>query len=154
MLISVIPRANCIIKQGVRENKFTFFPSYVAGFITNQDEDMLGKCRRSLAEGDTLIIFPEGTRSRPGEPVELMRGFANIALAANHNITPVLITCYPPTLMKGRPWYEIPVNPPHFTITVLDDLDISPYRDELPSKASRQLAKVLATRYNQLLGLG
>jgi 1-acyl-sn-glycerol-3-phosphate acyltransferase len=150
-LVSIIKRANCVIKQGVRENVFTFIPSKIAGYITSADEDMIGHCRESLAEGDTLIIFPEGTRSIPGKPIKLMRGVANIAIASKKNITPVLIRCNPPTLIKGKKWYEIPLTPPHFSIEVLPDINIKPYLSITQGKAARQLIRDIEDIYTRHL---
>jgi len=151
-LISLVKRANCVIKQGVRENLFTFIPSKIAGYITNADKNMMAKCKESLVRGDTLIIFPEGTRTTPGQPLKLMRGVANIAIASQKNITPVLIRCAPPTLIKGQKWYDIPATPPHFSIEVLADINIEPYlRLPYQSKAARQLTRTLEETYSKQL---
>jgi len=152
-LISLIRQANCVIKQGVRQNKFTFIPSKIAGYITNEDEDMIARCEASLAQGDSLIIFPEGTRSTPGQPVKLLRGAANIAISSRRDITPVLIRCEPPNLVKGKKWYEVPVRTPHFHIEVLPDIPIAPYLIGPQSKAARQLTRDIEALYAQQLGL-
>ncbi len=148
-LISMVKQANCVIKQGLKENKFTLIPTKLAGYVSNASKQMLVDCSESLKHGDSLILFPEGTRSVPGTAVKLLRGAANIAINAQHDITPVFISCSPPTLMKGQKWYEIPESPPHFHLEVLPNIDIAPYLDGPKSKASRKLTRDLEVLYNE-----
>jgi len=148
-LISMVKQANCVIKQGLRENKFTLIPTKLAGYVSNANKEMLEDCSESLAQGDSLILFPEGTRSVPGNPVKFLRGAANIAINAQHDITPVFISCSPPTLMKGQKWYEIPASPPHFYLEILPDIAIAPYLEGPKSKASRQLTRDLEAFYDK-----
>jgi 1-acyl-sn-glycerol-3-phosphate acyltransferase len=42
-------------------------------------------------------MFPEGTRSRPGQPLVFQRGAANVAVRAARVATPVYIHCDPAT---------------------------------------------------------
>jgi 1-acyl-sn-glycerol-3-phosphate acyltransferase len=43
----------------------------------------------SMDEGNNLIIFPEGTRSKPGEPWEFKKGAARFALYAQSDVVPI-----------------------------------------------------------------
>ena len=67
---------------------------------------MIEKCRVNLAAGNNLTIFPEGTRSVPGEPLDSQRGFAHIATLTGVNLQPVTITCEPITLVKRAPYID------------------------------------------------
>jgi len=69
-----------------------------------------------------VIVFPEGTRSRPNEPLKFLRGAAHIALKSRRPIVPVLLQCDPPTMTKGSRWYEIPPRPFCFRVIVRDAL--------------------------------
>ena len=42
-----------------------------------------------MDEGNNLIIFPEGTRSKPGEPWEFKKGAARFALYAKREVVPI-----------------------------------------------------------------
>jgi 1-acyl-sn-glycerol-3-phosphate acyltransferase len=42
-----------------------------------------------MEEGNNLIIFPEGTRSKPNEPWEFKKGAARFALYSKNDIVPV-----------------------------------------------------------------
>ncbi len=55
------------------------------------------------------------------------RGVANVALMAKKDITPITINCEPATLLKNQKWYQIPRQPPHYTIRILPDIAIAPH---------------------------
>lgn len=110
-LIGFMPEADCIVKAALFRNPFLRWPVAWAGYIPNDDrspELLVARCAESLAAGRSLIIFPEGTRSVPGKPLVMRRGAAQIALAGTCPIVPVTITCEPPTLVKGSPWWNVP----------------------------------------------
>lgn len=122
-LISFMPKADCVVKAGLINNPFTRGPVLAAGFIRNNiGPPMLHDCIASVREGNHLIIFPEGTRTTPGQALKLQRGAANIAIRGNIPITPVVIECAPSTLTKNKAWWQIPTQQPHFRLTVHDDL--------------------------------
>ena len=98
-----------------------------------------------------MIIFPEGTRTRPNEPMVFHRGAANVALRAAAVVTPVYIRCEPTTLTKSEPWYRIPARRPHFSLSVGDDLDLSPYRPAPLPSGSRALNEHLHQHFQQEL---
>jgi 1-acyl-sn-glycerol-3-phosphate acyltransferase len=105
-LISLFPNASCIVKSALFINPFTAGSVRAAGYIRNDSEDLLEECAASLAAGDSLITFPEGTRTDPATPFKFLRGPANIALRANYDICPIVIRCSPARLMKHQAWYE------------------------------------------------
>jgi predicted solute-binding protein len=72
---------------------------------------------------------------------------------AAHNITPVVIQCSPATLRKGEKWTKITETPPHFTITVCQDIEISPFssNDDMQSKKSRELTRHLESYFESRL---
>ena len=110
MLMALIPDAQCIVKHQLWEHRLLGPLMRRAGYIRNdlEPEALLAACRESLNKGQKLIIFPEGTRSEPGQPPRFRRGFANLATLTKASIQPVVITCDPPTLIKGEPWWRIP----------------------------------------------
>lgn len=122
-LISFLPRADCVVKAALLANPFTRGPVLAAGFVCNNvGPAMVESCIASIRSGNHLIIFPEGTRSRPGQALKLQRGAANVAVRGGIDVTPVLISCDPPTLTKDTPWWKVPARRPHFCIVVRDDL--------------------------------
>jgi 1-acyl-sn-glycerol-3-phosphate acyltransferase len=120
ILMSLIPRAQCIVKHQLWQHRFLGPLMRQAGYISNSlgAEEMVAACTASLVAGETLIIFPEGTRSVPGVKPVLRRGFAHLATLTEAPILPVTITCDPPTLVKGEPWWRIPSRAPLFRLVV------------------------------------
>jgi 1-acyl-sn-glycerol-3-phosphate acyltransferase len=116
-----------------------------AGYIPNAPtEDMIHAAEAALQGGETLLMFPEGTRTVPGRPLAMQRGAANVALRAARVLTPVHISCVPSTLSKNLPWYRIPRSRPKWTLRVGDDIDLAAYRDTPVPIASRRLHADLA----------
>jgi hypothetical protein len=57
------------------------------------------------------------------------------------NITPIVISCYPQTLLKHQRWYEIAPSPPHYVIDVRPDIEIDKVVDraQMQSRCARVL---------------
>lgn len=124
VLIAFIRDANCVVKESLWHNPFMRGPIRSAGYISNDGSiDMLEKAVQVLQDGQTLIIFPEGTRTTPGQSPCFHRGAAAIALRGAKMITPVRISVKPTTLTKAEPWYSIPSQRFHFSLEVGDKVD-------------------------------
>lgn len=156
-LIGFMPEVDCIVKAALFRNPFLRWPVSWAGYIPNDDASpgqLVARCAESLAAGRSLIIFPEGTRSVPGRSLTMRRGAAQIALAGKCPIVPVTITCDPPTLTKGNPWWNVPprrfalrfvVCPPYAPTDVIEA--------DLPLPlAARRLTRHFAEYYTAELG--
>jgi 1-acyl-sn-glycerol-3-phosphate acyltransferase len=157
MLMALMPGAQCIVKHQLWEHRFLGPLMRRCGYIRNdlEPEALLEACRASLDAGNSLIIFPEGTRTEPGQPVRFRRGFANLATVTGAPVQPVVITVDPPTLIKGEPWWRIPERPPLFRVRVDECLDDAsymgyPYR----SLAARKLVETLQAYYSEKLNVG
>ncbi|WP_422508233.1 lysophospholipid acyltransferase family protein [Stenotrophomonas sp. GZD-301] len=128
LLIAQLPNADCVVKQAVARNPFMRGPVRAAGYVSNDDgAGLIDDCIAAVQAGGNLVIFPEGTRSVPGQPPRLQRGAANIAVRGGLDITPVRITCTPPTLTKGQKWYRVPSRRFHVQLEVGEDLPIAPF---------------------------
>jgi len=126
ILISLIRRADCIVKSSLACNPFTRGPVQAAGFLCNDSgAGLVDDCIASLRSGNNLIIFPEGTRTPLDGALPLQRGAANVAVRGGIDITPVRIRCHPPMLTKGEPWYRVPPRPGRFVLDVGDDIQVA-----------------------------
>ncbi len=152
-LLALVERANCIAKDELWRNPVTIALVYALGYIRNDSPDLIPQCAESLHQGDSLIVFPEGTRSRPGQALKFLRGAANIALAAQQDITPVIIRCEPSMLRKDQKWYQVPDRAPQYVIEVCAPMAITPYiaGEQARAKAARRLTadmeQFFAARY-------
>ncbi|OZY37399.1 1-acyl-sn-glycerol-3-phosphate acyltransferase [Pseudomonas lundensis] len=140
-LIGMVRNANCVVKQSLWQNPFTRSPVRATQYISNDGSvDMLDNAAQALQEGQTLIIFPEGTRTPPGHTPAFHRGAASIALRGAKVLTPVIIKVSPTTLTKAEPWYRIPDRRVHFSFRVGADIDPHTFAAlGPPPKASRRL---------------
>jgi len=126
LIMAAIPRAQCIVKAALWRHPFFRFTVRGAGYIRNdlEPEALLAVCKETLAAGNNLIVFPEGTRTTLGQPMKLQRGFANIATLAEADIQLITITCDPPALHKNGTWWKVPARRPRFVMAVGERLDI------------------------------
>ncbi len=140
-LVSLLPNADCVVKRAVACNPFMRGPVRAAGYIANDDgAGLVDDCIAAVRAGGTLVIFPEGTRSVPGQPSRLQRGAANIAVRGGLDITPVHITCVPATLGKGQKWYLVPSRRFHVRIEVGEDIAIAPFLAQAGTPKGEALA--------------
>lgn len=144
-LIALTGDTSCIVKGSLWRNPFTAMAVRAANYISNNDSNLFQRCLTTLEQGNSLIIFPEGTRTKPGEELKFHRGPSNIALSSGKAITPVVISCKPAALLKNTQWYEISESPPHYTIRVMPPYCVAKYMAEgqLQSTAARQLTRDL-----------
>lgn len=147
ILMSLVPRANCVVKEALWHSRYLKWVMRATGFISNDNgEKLLQGCRAALANGDAMIIFPEGSRTVPGEGLQFKRGVANIAVRTDAPILPVLITCEPLTLIKGDPWYNIAPSKAQITLKVRELLVPAQLLDRYDDKPA---AARLLTHYLQ-----
>lgn len=123
VLLALMPEAGCVVKAGLWRNPFFGGVVRAAGYISNSaPESLVEDCAAALEAGQPLVIFPEGTRSRPGTALKFLRGAACIALQSGAPMLPVVLRCDPPTLTKAAKWYHIPPRPFRFRVDVLSPL--------------------------------
>jgi len=126
LLMALTPRACCIVKHELWDSRYLGGVVRAAGYIRNDlpPDATLAACRDALEKGHNLIVFPEGTRSRIGQPMHFHRGVANIAMLTGTSIQLVVISCEPPTLAKGEPWFRVPPRRPRFRLEIADPMDV------------------------------
>lgn len=108
-LISFLPHADCIVNARLFEMPIV---KHVVRqlFIPNSLDftQILDSCGESLANGSCVVIFPEGSRTRPGHSHRLRKGSARIALGTGHSVLPIHIEANGMRgLLKGDPFYRI-----------------------------------------------
>jgi len=137
-LLAMFPTADCVIKQELRENFWTRHLMKGVGYISNRNpEQWLDDCTARLQEGHSLILFPEGTRTVPGLPLNFKAGAAAVAVRAGADCLPILISCTPTTLTKAERWYDVPNRRVFMSIRVQPPLAIA---DIIPAGTDRREA--------------
>ena len=147
LIVACLPNAVCIMKAGLWNNILLGGTARLAGYLRNDAAQPL--VRRAAAElraGANMLIFPEGTRTPPGqEPLGTFRpGFALMARAAGAEIQVVLIECGGPYLCKGWPVWRKPPLPLRFAARCAG-------RD-LPAGRGKSYVRALETRMRAALG--
>ncbi len=103
---------------------------------------MMAQCRQTLRRGTSIMMFPEGTRSRDGQLQRFKPGAFELALQTGSPILPILVTGTGSALPKrgfvlqGR--HSI-------GITVLEPIEPAAFGTEDPRVFAEQVRAVLAT---------
>ncbi|MGE5517517.1 MAG: lysophospholipid acyltransferase family protein [Bacteroidota bacterium] len=154
MIMAAVPNVQCVVKGGLWRNPFFRFTVEGAGYLRNDlpPDELMEACVATLKAGDNLILFPEGTRTVRGAPMRLHRGFANIALAAAADLQMITMTCEPPMLHKGNPWWRAPVTRTTFMMEVGERLDIKRFLGyRYRSVSARKLVDFVENYYSEKL---
>lgn len=142
MLISLIPNADCLVKSslgGANILRGIVRRLYIPNSLNFQD--VIEGCIHSLNQGNCFIIFPEGTRTRPGKPFDLKKGAARIALAAEKDIIPIYFGGNEKIgLRKFDKLLSFhPTERYHYILSVLEPVSIAAYEDIPAHKAAALL---------------
>jgi 1-acyl-sn-glycerol-3-phosphate acyltransferase len=152
LIVAFTPAPACVVKAALFANPFTRRVVQAAGYISNLPTDaMIEGAVATLRSGDSLVMFPEGTRTRPGQAMHFHRGVARVAVEGAAILTPIYISVDQPFLHKTQPWYRVPPRRPNLVVEVGADIDLEPFRHELAPKASRLLNQWLLAHYEQEL---
>ncbi len=157
LLVAHTPGAVCIVKSDILRNPFMRGVVSAAGYIPNDanPEALIIDCANALKDGNNVVLFPEGSRSKIGVPRKLQRGVANIAMRTGAPIRIVTISCNPPTLYKGQKWFEIPPRASLIRAEVHRRIDtMRQFGDLTPTLGSRRLTDHIANLFSELLGDG
>jgi len=149
-LLAFVRDANCVVKSALWRNPVTRAGATAAAYVSNAPtERMVMDAVEALRSGQSVIIFPEGTRTTPGRPMQFHRGAAAIAMTGARAITPVFIRCMPTTLSKNEPWYRIPPRRVRISLQAGPDIDLEPFRESGPAPlASRALNEHLLSVFS------
>lgn len=150
ILFALLPNANCVVKGELWRHRYWSGVLKAAGFIRNDNAvALLRGAEAALHRGESLLIFPEGSRTVPGKGLEFKRGMAHVAMRASAPIMMVHITCEPLTLTKNTPWYRIPPRRAEINVyfkEVLRAQDVVSNYEDKPA-AVRQLTRYLQDHY-------
>lgn len=146
-IASQAPEVGCLVKASLVNNPCFRGVIRAADYLINsQGETLLPDSQQRLMAGETILIFPEGTRTRPGEPLAIQRGAAQIAVRSGCPLRLVHIYCDQRYLDKQSRWYQIPARKPMITVSVqqrIESLNFVTAQDEPLTLAARRLSHYL-----------
>jgi 1-acyl-sn-glycerol-3-phosphate acyltransferase len=125
LLLGLVRDAVVVAKRVLAENPITGPAVSAAGYIVNAEGPALvAEAAQVFARGGRVLVFPESTRTPPGEPVRLQRGAANIAVRTGCKVVMVTIRVSNPLLYKGAPWHAMPLESPRFDVEVKPPFEV------------------------------
>lgn len=145
-LFSVIPNADCIVRAGL--NKHVVHGIVKNLYIVNSldVQTLIADCVETLHKGNTLIVFPEGTRTPHNGQNEYKRGAARAAITSGCPLVPVHI--------GGTSKYGLGKHEPFFSynhqeryswqFTMLDPIDPKDYAGMPSPVAARKMTEKLS----------
>ena len=152
LLVAQMPQADVVVKKAYWSNPVTAGVVRGAGYIPNDTgEATVEECVRRIEAGRIVLLFPEGTRSPRGGLGRFQRGAAHVALATGGRALPVTVTCEPPGLMRGQPWYDVPERRMQYTFDAGEPIVAAP-DGEPRGRASRSLTAAYREHFEKRLG--
>lgn len=115
LIVSRVRQCICLMKSSLGGNLFLGIGSRLAGYIPNRHvEVMVRQATQAVAQGEVLLIFPEGTRTERPPLDALKPGAALIARRAQVPLQTILLERHSDYLAKGWPIWRPPVLPMRF----------------------------------------
>jgi 1-acyl-sn-glycerol-3-phosphate acyltransferase len=108
-LRDLFPRLRILYKAELRKLPVLTSAFDLAGFVplerANRDQSLpaIERAAQALREGNSFLIFPEGTRSRTGELLPFKKGGFIMAIKAQAPVVPVAISGARAAMRKGSP---------------------------------------------------
>ena len=109
-LHELMPRLRVLYKSELRKIPVLVRAFDIAGFVPlergNRDQSLpaIDMAATALTEGNSFLIFPEGTRSRTGDLLPFKKGGFVMAIRAQAPIVPVAIIGARDAMRKSSPW--------------------------------------------------
>ncbi|AII15495.1 lysophospholipid acyltransferase [Campylobacter iguaniorum] len=147
--LSKIKNANCIVKGELEKNIFLFAAIKACGYIPNtNNEEFLNKACEALKNGEILVMFPEGSRTK--DEIVFHKAAAYIAIKSAKYLTPIYLDMKPRSLKKGEAWYKTPANTINYKFKVLPSIQIDDFSTQKPDPIrARALHNCLKEIYNE-----
>jgi 1-acyl-sn-glycerol-3-phosphate acyltransferase len=148
LILARLPDAVCIFKPSLMSNPAIGPAAAMAGYVRGDTGlDLIKAAATKVAAGQSLLVFPEGTRTAEGTILGRMKpGFALIADRARAPVTLIIISGSPHLMTRGRPLWPAPdILPGKVTIS----LDRTwPYE---PGRSAAQLTQSVEARISEVL---
>jgi len=153
LITATVPNLCCVLKGALSYNPLFRLLINQLDYLPNSNpESMLAEGSRRLQREETLLIFPEGTRSEPGTELDFRFGAAELAVRSGCAVLPIVIRTNTAYLSKGYPWYRLPADKLRYT------LEVGPAFASRPAeiganrrKARRALNKLWLAHFKQRL---
>jgi 1-acyl-sn-glycerol-3-phosphate acyltransferase len=142
-----------IAKRSLLANPFTCGALRAADYEINDDGPrLIESCGARLARGESVLLFPEGTRSDATDAVRLKRGAAQLAVRIGCLVVPVTVFASERMLTRDTRWWLAPRRRPRFFVIAHAPVDPRPFAATgNPALAARRLTEHLQRFYTREL---
>jgi len=144
LLISMLPNADCIV-NGLLGKRNILRVIVNTLYIPNELDftEISSRVSNSLSKGNCVVIFPEGTRSIPGKPIDLKKGAARLAIESGYDIVPVHIGGNEKIgLRKHDALFSFhPTQRYHYVFNILPPISVAEYKQMPSGMASKLLTE-------------
>ncbi|MEP6608059.1 MAG: lysophospholipid acyltransferase family protein [Burkholderiaceae bacterium] len=150
ILLGHVKGVAVVAKRSLQVNPFTSGGIRGADYVVNADApSLVSECQARIANGETLILFPECTRTADDGVIRLQRGAAHIAVRSGCLMVPVTIDFSEPLLTKQSRWWLAPRVRPQVRVMAHAPIDPSQFlvSDCRVSLAARRLTEHLRELY-------
>jgi 1-acyl-sn-glycerol-3-phosphate acyltransferase len=125
ILLTRLDRAVCVFKPSLLYNPVIGPIALLAGYLPANRPAIVRSAGTCLRTGQSLLIFPEGTRTSPERALNpLKSGFAAIARRAQVPVQIMRLQASAGLLTHGQPWWKLPQAPAWITIWLDSPLPI------------------------------
>lgn len=149
-MLSHVKNLNCIVKGDLASNIFLAFAIRACGYISNDDnEALLARSLQALNSGESLLVFPEGTRTK--EQINFHKAPFYIAIKVAKKLTPVFIDMQPRSLAKNQSWHDQPSKTIGFKFSIKPSVSIADFHaDRADPVRVRLLQEEILKIYKEL----
>lgn len=152
VLMSILPRADCLVKASLWKNPFIGWVVRASQYIVSDNPLLLvDTCMERLRAGNNIVIFPEGTRSNLDSLKDFQRIYASIAINCECNLVPVFLQCTPPALTKQCRWYRIPSKKFIFDIIVFPPINLKMINNNGAPVSSKEFSAKIEQFFTSLM---
>jgi 1-acyl-sn-glycerol-3-phosphate acyltransferase len=149
VLSSLFPRLRILYKAELRKLPILVRAFDIAGFVPlergNRDQSLpaIERAGQALRDGNSFLIFPEGTRSRTGQLLPFKKGGFIMALKGRAPVVPVAITGARDAMKKG----SLIIRPVRVTVSFGQPIETASLgmdqRDDLMARTRAAVARLL-----------
>ncbi|HEY6004520.1 MAG TPA: lysophospholipid acyltransferase family protein [Anaeromyxobacter sp.] len=112
--------------------------------------EALARARTYLARGMSVMLFPEGTRSKTGQLLPFKSGAFRLAAETGIPVLPVAVHGTARGMPKGGPW----VNPCRATARLLEPVDSAAYGSDGGNRLRDEVRRRIQAAVDELAGAG
>ncbi len=150
LIIANVPRINCVIKASLAKNIFLFGAIKASGYILNTaNEELLAQSIDALKRGESLLIFPEATRTK--DKIIFHKAASYVAIHGAKSLSAIFIKMSQKSLHKDSKWYNVPLETLRYELHLQEQISLDEFEaTKADSMRVRYLHQYLGNMYANL----